>query len=242
MDNQLETLLKNLKHDEEVRPSATFRTNARIRILNVVAQSKATSPVVHYRPAVLRYAVLFACVVFLLLGGTVYAAQSSGPNDTLFPVKILSERAALTLSPTEALKTDVAVTIIDRRASENEQAKKDGNTEEEQRAVTNFRSAVTQIRNTHRIDQEEVEQEIQKHEAEFETDSNSDTEEQKSSGDTQEPEDRLNTPLLVTSSPTPKEGESSRGTSTISPSPSTKESSVDTHSQEEVKGDSNESR
>ncbi len=170
---QIEEILKRLKTDEGMVPSAHFRTNARIRILNAVTNRPTASsrPIVH--PMRSHFALRFAFFVLVLVGGTVYAAQESSPKDILFPVKVLSERVALALSPTEPIKTSVAATIINRRAEENEHAKREGDAEEIQETITNFESAVTTIRKTEHIDQEAVEEEINKHSELFsETDGN----------------------------------------------------------------------
>lgn len=174
---QIEEMLKNLKHDSQMKPSQAFRTNARIRILNSVAQPTTTISPLPRGMTMVAFRLGFLSL--FLLAGTVYAAQGSNPRDVLFPVKILSERVALTFSPTESAKTSVAVAIIDRRVQENEQAKKEGDQEEVQETVTNFESAVLQIRNTNRIDQDRVEEEIEKHASVIREDQQDDEEEDK---------------------------------------------------------------
>jgi hypothetical protein len=168
MNNRPEEIIKilqDLKNDAESAPSASFRTNARIRILNTVAVPvPSVSPSAGHRRLGMIYAFRFGFVVFLLFGGTVYAAQSSGPKDALYQVKVLSEQAALTLSPTESAKTSVAMTIIGRRAEENEDAKKEGNQEDLLQTITNFESSVSQIRKTDHLNQDKIEREIEDHE------------------------------------------------------------------------------
>lgn len=162
---QIEAILKNLKSDKEISPNAAFRTNARIRILNTVVNAKTTTSIPHHYSIPMAYAFRFALLLLFLFGSTVYAAQSSNPHDVLYPIKTLSEQAALTLSPTESAKTSVAMTIISRRANEHESAEKAGDTEEIKQTTTNFDSAVVEIRKTKHINREKVETEIRKYES-----------------------------------------------------------------------------
>lgn len=188
MNNQISSvtrILKALKQDTELSPSAAFRTNARIRILNTVTSLNIPSPLVRRRPIGMIYAFRFASVLIFLCAGTVYAAQSSDPHDILYPVKTLSEQVALALSPTESTKTSVAVTIISRRAEEHDQAEKTGDTEKIKQTETNFESTVSDIRNKKHINQEKVEREIRKYqprqqeEVETKEDANDDSDTQK---------------------------------------------------------------
>lgn len=168
MNNQthdIEKILLSLKNNPESRPTAGFRTNARIRILNTIASAPMPIPSPIHRPIWVTYAFRFAVLAFFLIGGTVYAAQSSNPNDILFPVKVLSERAALTLSPTKTTKTTVANTIIQRRAGELEQAQQNGNKEEIRQTVTSYESTVSEIRNNSHVSRDEIEREVKKHES-----------------------------------------------------------------------------
>ncbi len=162
---QIEKILKTLKNNPESRPTAAFRTNARIRILNTITNSQIPLQSQVRRPIWMTYALRLGVFALFLTGGTVYAAQSSLPKDVLFPVKVLSERVALTLSPTQKTKTTVANTIIGRRAMEIEQAKNDGNKKEIQQTVTNYESTVSEIRNNKYVSHDDIEREVSKHES-----------------------------------------------------------------------------
>ena len=162
--NTIEDIFKQLKTDERLRPSPAFRTNARIRLLNAVApvaQAIDSKPV--RRPLFGTFAFWFAVVILFISTGSVFAAQSTHPGNPLFAVKVFSERAALALSPTESIKTSVAVGIIDRRAQENELAKQSGDDQVIQQSVNNFESSVSNIKHTHGINQRTVESELEKH-------------------------------------------------------------------------------
>lgn len=168
MDNSvvhLEKMLASLRPDPESNPTAAFRTNARIRILNRIA--KVPEPVRSPTPLPFRaiYALRLAILILFFAGGTVFAAQSSLPKDALFPVKVLSERAALALSPTQTIKTTVANVIIGRRAKEIEETKQDGNTEAVRQTITEYKSTVSEIRSNKEVDRNEIEREVSKHES-----------------------------------------------------------------------------
>lgn len=69
-----------------------------------------------------RFAASISIFVIILTGGTVFAAERSMPNDALYPVKILTEKAALKLSP-PIWKKEVEKNIKMRRDQEKEQMK-----------------------------------------------------------------------------------------------------------------------
>ncbi len=116
-DDNLIEILKQLRDDPEVKPREAFHTNARIRILNLVAPVSPVA-VLHHLPFwTTTLGKLAVAGLPLVFAGAVLAAQISSPGQTLFPVKIASEKIALELAPT-ALKTAVATAIIDRRANE----------------------------------------------------------------------------------------------------------------------------
>jgi hypothetical protein len=62
---------------------------------------------------------LLALVIFFSgTGATVYAAQSSLPDESVYPVKLFSEDALLSLTPSAEGKLDLVLVFADRRASE----------------------------------------------------------------------------------------------------------------------------
>lgn len=159
--SDIEKILHSLK--EEVMPSDTFRTNARIRILNIVTSPHPLRLSWYQKPRILGYTLGTAIATVVLSVGTVYAAQSSLPNSALYPVKVFSEDVALTLSPTESLKTTVAQTIISRRVTEVENAQKQGNSKAMQESITHFKEDVSSIQKRKDVSQNKIEQEISKH-------------------------------------------------------------------------------
>ena len=145
-------LLKDLKSDTSHVPSDVFRKNAKIRILNRLiaaqVQKKPTSNksmwfFLPFRMFALSFVML--CVVLL-------ASQSSKPTNILFPVKVMSERVALTLSPNEKAKSAVVNTIISRRTSEVESAKKSGSTEAIEKAIQVLEKTTEELRQSQKND------------------------------------------------------------------------------------------
>lgn len=130
-DNNLKKILRGLRDLEETNPDIFFRKNARVRLINKItfpqSTKKYTFPLISVGEAVINPS-RFAFAVFLfsmLLGtGTVYAAQSSLPTDTLYPLKIASEKIALNLAPIPVLREKVASEIERRRKTEQEKIQK----------------------------------------------------------------------------------------------------------------------
>ncbi len=164
--NNLEQILKDLHHLPAATPEAGFRTNARIRLLNLFSAAKtpvSAAATMAIRPRVLRWAGAFALATFILGTGAVYASQSSLPGTPLYPVKIASEKVALGLAPTGQIKTAVATSMIDRRAEEINKLHQEEATEETKVAVQNYTQTVAEIKNTAEVDLDEVEQHVAKH-------------------------------------------------------------------------------
>lgn len=160
-NESLERLLRSLRDDPHAIPSESFRTNARIRILNRIRIGHTPEQ----SPSWIRrtwQATLATLAMPALLGvGVVVAAQSSNPHDTLYPVKIASEKAALMLAPAPQIKTDVATTIIDRRAQEIKHAQ--GDTQEIQERIQTYKETVHTMQKTQDIEEKEVNKHIEEH-------------------------------------------------------------------------------
>ena len=166
MNNQteLEQILRNFKNDGGVSPDASFRTNARIRILNTVSGQARSVPGVNTRSFFTSFAFRIAAILLFLSGGTiVYAAQSSNPSDALYSIKVASERTAMTLSPSGSLKTEVAATIISHRADEIVHAQKEGNKKALQQSVTSYKETVGKMLGSHSVSRDAIQREIKKH-------------------------------------------------------------------------------
>lgn len=152
----IEELLRNLKEESAAVPSETFRTNARIRIINTVTNPHPLRASWYQRPRVLGYTVGTAIATVVFSVGTVYAAQSSLPNSTLYPIKVFSEQAALTLSPTSSIKTTVVSTIVARRIDEIQAAQKQGDQKEIDASITNFDDDISALQKRKDISQESL--------------------------------------------------------------------------------------
>jgi len=112
---------------EEVTPSPEFIQRARKRLLEAMQPSVA--PVERrgmdifgwLKPlALARRTIVAVIIVALLAGGgtTAYAAQGSLPDDTLYPVKMATEKARLVLTPSDAGKAGLHIAFAERRVQE----------------------------------------------------------------------------------------------------------------------------
>lgn len=160
-NESLESLLRLLRTHPRAIPSESFRTNARIRILNRIRGNFA----VQQRPSWVRRAwqiALAALAAPALLGASIVAAaQNSNPHDPLYPVKIASEKAALTLAPAPQIKTGVATTIIDRRAQEVKHAQ--DNKQEIEERIQTYKETVNTIQKTRDVEEKEIDKHIEEH-------------------------------------------------------------------------------
>ncbi len=166
MKQSLSDVLRAMKTMPEATPRETFRTNARIRILNTltlpVAPTHAWQGIrVPYHVA--RWAGGLALASVVVGGTVVYAAQYSKPGSPLYPVKRASEQVALSVSPTQGIKTSVAAAVIDRRAEEVGQLKISGSPVDITRAVTEYQDTVTQLEHTSGLNMSQVTAHIREH-------------------------------------------------------------------------------
>jgi len=124
---ELEPLLRvataSQKASSAVEPRPEFKTRTRYQVQSWLQdKERKTEPkkpsLVGWMP---RWAVVVASVVliFLLAGtGTVAASSTSMPDDTLYPVKLATERVQLRLSRGDISKARVNVRLADRRVKE----------------------------------------------------------------------------------------------------------------------------
>ena len=116
--------LSSLKTNEDVNPSVFFKENTKIRLMNLISnQEKVTEKkpgfvFVKNPKFAFRLAGVFLIVLIFISTGTILAAQSANPKNTLYPVKLASEEIALKLSPTPSFKANIAVGIAKRRGEE----------------------------------------------------------------------------------------------------------------------------
>ena len=130
---------------EEVTPSPEFIQRARKRLLEAMQPSVA--PVERrgmdifgwLKPlALARRPIVAVIIVALLAGGgtTAYAAQGSLPDDTLYPVKMVTEKARLVLAPSDVGKAGLHIAFAERRVWEMAEMGRRGRAEEVTRLVT----------------------------------------------------------------------------------------------------------
>jgi len=161
-ENNLEHMLASLKNMQEVSPDSDFRKNARIRMLNRISPQPMSqrSPAFFAKPFQFALATL---MIFLLGGtGTVFAAQSSLPSDTLYPVKTASEQTLLAIAPPSS-RGQVALMIADRRANELKRLNALGRNNQIPNAVSAYERSIKQVQDVDHLPQEVIDQHLATH-------------------------------------------------------------------------------
>ena len=129
LGNELRSLLEIaacLKPDE-VTPSPQFKERAKMHLFDEVqpAPVKVSQPLWRwYRltPSRVLASVSIAMLILVIAGGsTVYAAQSSLPGDTLYPVKTGVENLQLAITTSPAVKANLYLKFAQRRIDEVQQ-------------------------------------------------------------------------------------------------------------------------
>jgi hypothetical protein len=114
----LETALV-AKKASAIQPRAEFKARARYQFRSALQEiaSRRSRPFLGWFP---RWATVVTIVLVLLLvgGGTVAAAGNSMPDDTLYPVKLATEQARLTLTPSQIGKAKLCAELADKRVAE----------------------------------------------------------------------------------------------------------------------------
>jgi hypothetical protein len=119
----LQVAVASQKASLAVNPRPEFRTRARYEIQSQLhgKERKTEAKKVSFAGWMPRWAVAVASVIliFLVAGtGTVAASTSSMPDDTLYPVKLATERVRLGLTRGDIKKARVDVRLADRRVKE----------------------------------------------------------------------------------------------------------------------------
>lgn len=151
LDQELLDLLSNLKQDESVNPSVVYKQNTKVRLMNLIAdeekiiERKSSFVFIRSPKFAFRLAGVFLIIFIFISTGTILAAQSANPKNTLYPVKLASENIALKLSPTP-FKANVAVEIAKRRGSEVTVGKKSENNSEIQQGIEKYKESINQAK------------------------------------------------------------------------------------------------
>ena len=102
-----------------IQPRAEFKARARYQFRSALREvaSKRIRPFFGWFP---RWATVATMALVLLLagGGTVAAAGNSMPDNPLYPVKLATEQAQLTLIPSQIGKAGLCAKLADRRVAE----------------------------------------------------------------------------------------------------------------------------
>ena len=150
-DQELINTLRSLKTEENVNPSVIFRENTRTRLMNLISDGTSAPEDKHAfvffrNPAFAFKTVGIMFLILLILStGTILAAQSSNPKNTLYPVKLASEEVALALSPA-SLKGSVAVEIAKRRGDEITLQQKTDSKSEIKQGLETYRESINQAK------------------------------------------------------------------------------------------------
>lgn len=163
--SSLEQILASLKETAEVNPDPTFRRNAGIRLLNRISAGKQVPVSQKYTGFFAKpFQLAFACLMVFLVGGagTVFAAQSSLPTDTLYPVKQASEQTLLGLTPSP-WKGEVALAIADRRADELKKLITLGKNNQIATAVADYAQSIKQVEATDNVPQSVIDAHVAIH-------------------------------------------------------------------------------
>jgi len=116
----LQTALE-AKETLEIAPSPEFREKARYQILtelrDIEERKQRRFSLFGWQP---RWATAAIAVLVLLVAssGTVAAAGNSLPDQTLYPVKLATERVRLALTPSTLGKAEYYAELVDKRVSE----------------------------------------------------------------------------------------------------------------------------
>ncbi len=94
-----------------------------------------------------RWATVVTAVLILMLvgGSTVAAAGNSMPDDPLYPVKLATEQARLTLTPSASGKAELYAKLADNRVTEIVYMANKGETEQMERVTQRLESHLTKV-------------------------------------------------------------------------------------------------
>lgn len=107
-------IIQKLADLQSVKPAEKFR----LRVQNLLIPSLPYTSSAFWPVLPLRLAVTSIFLVFLVGSGLAFAAEKSNPGDILYPVKIASEKAQLTLTQSNSAKALLHLSNADKRVSE----------------------------------------------------------------------------------------------------------------------------
>lgn len=150
-EKELLNTLSSLRDDEKVNPSVVYRQNTKVRLMNLITDEKKVEErksnfiFIHNPKFAFRLAGMFLIILIFVSTGTILAAQSANPKNTLYPVKLASEDIALKLSPTP-FKADIAVEIAKRRGDEITSEKNSDSKPEIKRGIDKYKESIDKAR------------------------------------------------------------------------------------------------
>ena len=154
---ELEPLLRTAlatKIASNIQPRAEFKARARYEFkaalhdlqTNKINRWSFFAPVFNLRTGWI-IAVIVVLVLILGGGGTIAAANSSMPDNALYPVKLVTEQAQLAITPSNIGKTELNAKFADRRADEIAYMANKGNAREVQNAAQRLNTNLENMTN-----------------------------------------------------------------------------------------------
>ena len=147
--DELEPLLQTAlatKRVSAIQPRPEFRAEARYQFRSALqaVEPKRRLPFFGWQP---QWATVVAVVLVLLLAGgsTVAAAGNSMPDNPLYPVKLATEQARLTLTPSSLGKAELYAKLADKRVAEIIYMANKGKPEQVERAAQRLNSYLTRV-------------------------------------------------------------------------------------------------
>jgi len=147
--DELEPLLQTAlatKKVSAIQPRPEFRAEARYQFRSALqaVEPKRRLPFFGWQP---QWATVVAVVLVLLLAGgsTVAAAGNSMPDNPLYPVKLATEQARLTLTPSSLGKAELYAKLADKRVAEIVHMANKGKPEQVERVTQQLNSYLTRV-------------------------------------------------------------------------------------------------
>jgi len=131
-----------------IQPHPEFKARARYQLQSALQEVKPKRwlPFPGWQPWWATAVAVFLALV-LAGGGTVAAADSSMPDDSLYPVKLATEQVQLTLTPSDIGKAELYAKLADRRVVEIIYLVNKGKPEQVESTAQRFNNLLVMIAN-----------------------------------------------------------------------------------------------
>lgn len=105
----------------EIKPDAEFKTRAYYEMRNALDSAWDQAPQragFRWQPRLAMIAVSVIGFIIVAGGGTVYGANGAMPDGALYPVKLLTEQARVSLTGDETARAELYASLTERRVTE----------------------------------------------------------------------------------------------------------------------------